>query len=220
VIGYDPHVSNFHVGRVIGEVSRDTSNILYAYHNGDRATNTSPTTGRGIATWTDNSITELPTPVSGVTIDIGRIGAYVFTSVSSSNPFGTTAWVSGVTTNQAASGSFMGILNEVIVFDRKLQEEERQQVYGYLARKYKMDTKLPNSYTRSHPSAYALGLSYWNIEHHPNTKGITGLSAGISFGDIALQNFFTLPDRIYKSKGTILADYTVQTTDTYTDVGL
>lgn len=215
VIGYDPHVSNFHVGRVIGEVSRDTSNILYAYHNGDRATNTSPTTGRGIATWTDNSITELPTPVSGVTIDIGRIGAYVFISVSSSNPFGTTAWVSGVTTNQAASGSFMGILNEVIVFDRKLQEEERQQVYGYLARKYKMDTKLPDSYYLAHASGYEKGLTYWQIAHHPNSKNLLTVPAGISFTGITITNFLNMPETIYKSKGTVLSGGTVLTGDTY-----
>jgi len=218
VISYDPHVSNYDVGMVIGEAARDSSGNLYAWYNGDRATNSSPSTGISIRKWSESAV-QSNTPVSGVTMEIGQFGGYIrhFINVNLASP-GSASWIAGVT----AEGNlgFWGVLNEVIVFNRKLQEIERQEVYGYLARKYSIDTKLPNSYTRSHPSAYALGLSYWNIEHHPNTKGITGLSAGISFGDIALQNFFTLPDSIYKSKGTILADYTVQTTDTYTDVGL
>ena len=220
-IGYDPHVSNGNMGMIIGEAARDTQNKLYAWYNGDLARNYSPSTGLRIANIDANTpyptLTE--TPVSGFTVGVGRFGGYINTTASiTDTTVGSNAWVYGATSGNNLG--FYGVLNEVIVFNRKLQETERQEVYGYLARKYSMDTKLPNSYTRSHPSAYSLGLTYWNIEHHPNTKGITGLSAGISFGSIALQNFFTLPDRIYKSKGTILADYTVQTTDTYTDVGL
>jgi hypothetical protein len=216
-IAYDPHVSGHSMGMVVGEVSRDSANVLYAFANGDQATNRSPSTGLFV-TNSNASGAERPAPVCGVTVDIGRFGAYHRFDLVSSGTIGSAAWIATALTN--GPYGFRGVLNEVIVFNRKLQETERQEVYGYLARKYSMDTKLPNSYTRSHPSAYSVGLTYWNIEHHPNTKGITGLSAGISFGSIALQNFFTLPDRIYKSKGTILADYTVQTTDTYTDVGL
>jgi len=83
-----------------------------------------------------------------------------------------------------------------------------------------MDTKLPDAYQASHPSAYMMGLTYWNIEHHPNTKGITGLEAGVSFGNIVLQNFFSFPDSLYKSEGTVLSDGTVLTGDTYSNVGL
>jgi hypothetical protein len=217
-IGYDPHVSGPSMGIIIGEAARDTQNTLYAWYNGDRARNYSPSTGLRIGANPSPYTAMSETPVCGVTVDIGRFGGFIKTTMNSANTVGSAAWVSSALTDYYYG--FRGVINEVIVFNRKLQETERQEVYGYLARKYSMDTKLPNSYTRSHPSAYALGLTYWNIEHHPNTKGITGLSAGISFGSIALQNFFTLPDRIYKSKGTILADYTVQTTDTYTDVGL
>jgi hypothetical protein len=217
-IGYDPHVSGPSMGIIIGEAARDTQNTLYAWYNGDRARNYSPSTGLRIGANPSPYTAMSETPVCGVTVDIGRFGGFIKTTMNSANTVGSAAWVSSALTDYYYG--FRGVINEVIVFNRKLQETERQEVYGYLARKYSMDTKLPNSYTRSHPSAYSMGLTYWNIEHHPNTKGITGLSAGISFGSIALQNFFTLPDRIYKSKGTILADYTVQTTDTYTDVGL
>jgi hypothetical protein len=211
-IGYDPHVSNGHMGMIIGEAARDTQNKLYAWYNGDRARNYSPSTGLRIANIDANTpyptLTE--TPVSGFTVGVGRFGGYINTTASITNTtVGSNAWVYGATSGNNLG--FYGVLNEVIVFNRKLQETERQEVYGYLSRKYSMDTKLPNSYTRSHPSAYSMGLTYWNIEHHPNTKGITGLSAGISFGSIALQNFFALPDRIYNSVGG---------NDTYTDVGL
>jgi len=207
-IAYDPHVSGACMGMVVGEVARDKSNVLYAYVNGDRAQNRSPSTGIYVATQ-DGLNSALSTPASGFTVDIGRFGVYHRYFVSAAGTFGSSTWISNAIAN--ASLGFRGVLNEVIVFNRKLQETERQEVYGYLSRKYSMDTKLPNSYTRSHPSAYSMGLTYWNIEHHPNTKGITGLSAGISFGSIALQNFFTLPDRIYNSVGG---------NDTYTDVGL
>jgi hypothetical protein len=209
-IGYDPHVSGPSMGIIIGEAARDTQNTLYAWYNGDRARNYSPSTGLRIGAETSPYLALSETPVSGVTVGIGRFGGYIKTTASIANTtVGSNAWVSEATSD--LNYGFYGVLNEVIVFNRKLQETERQEVYGYLSRKYSMDTKLPNSYTRSHPSAYSVGLTFWNIEHHPNTKGITGLSAGISFGSIALQNFFTLPDRIYNSVGG---------NDTYTDVGL
>jgi hypothetical protein len=102
----------------------------------------------------------------------------------------------------------------VLVFDRKLSEIERQEVYGYLSRKYGMDTKLPDTYAASHPSAYALGLTFWNIEHHPNTKGIPGLWQNLSFGDIVLEDFSLFPDGTYKSTGNDISE------DTYGSVGL
>lgn len=218
-IGYDPHVSGACMGIMIGEVARDTSNMLYAYVNGDRGENRSRSTGIHVATQ-DGLNSASPTPVSGFTLDIGRFGAFHRTTVtsSSSNVFGSTVWIRGATGN--APFGFRGVINEVIVFNRKLEETERQEVYGYLSRKYKLDTKLPNAYQASHPSAYVMGLTYWNIEHHPNTKGITGLQTGVSFGNIVLQNFFSFPDSLYKSEGTVLSDGTVLTGDTYSNVGL
>jgi hypothetical protein len=217
-ISYDPHVSNYDAGMVIGEAARDSDGNLYAWYNGDRATNSSRSTGMRIRNWSGSGL-ESPTPTSGATMEIGQFGGYIrhFTNVANAFP-GSASWIAGVT----AEGNlgFWGVLNEVIVFNRKLQETERQQVYGYLSRKYKMDTKLPDAYQASHPSAYVKGLTYWNIEHHPNTKGITGLEAGVSFGNIVLQNFFSFPDSLYKSEGTVLSDGTVLTGDTYSNVGL
>ena len=218
-IGYDPHVSGPSMGIIIGEAARDTQNILYAWYNGDRARNYSPSTGLRIGAETSPYLALSETPVSGVTVGIGRFGGYIKTTASIVNTtVGSNAWVFGATSD--FNYGFYGVLNEVIVFSRKLQETERQEVYGYLSRKYKLDTKLPDAYQSTHPSAYVMGLTYWNIEHHPNTKGITGLQAGVSFGNIVLQNFFSFPDSLYKSEGTVLSNGTVLTGDTYSNVGL
>jgi hypothetical protein len=217
VISYDPHVSNYDVGMVIGEAARDSSGNLYAWYNGDRATNSSPSTGMSIRKWSESAV-QSNTPVSGVTMEIGQFGGYIrhFTNVNLASP-GSASWIAGVT----AEGNlgFWGVLNEVIVFNRKLQETERQEVYGYLSRKYKLDTKLPNSYTRSHPSAYALGLTYWNIEHHPNTKPLKGFYPGLCFANIKLATFFEMPDFMYKSSGTIQSDQSLTVEDTYNSIG-
>jgi hypothetical protein len=216
-IGYDPHVSGPSMGIIIGEAARDTQNTLYAWYNGDRARNYSPSTGLRIA----NELTgkALPeTTVCGITVDIGRFGGHIKSSVSiTDTTAGSVGWVYGATSD--TSYGFYGVLNEVIVFNRKLQETERQEVYGYLSRKYKLDTKLPNSYTRSHPSAYALGLTYWNIEHHPNTKPLKGFYTGLCFANIKLATFFEMPDFMYKSIGTIQSDQSLTVEDTYNSIG-
>lgn len=152
-------------------------------------------------------------------IVIGRIGSNISAVATGSGVTGSQTWINSILQN-TASYSFTGVISEVLVFDRKLSETERQEVYGYLSRKYSMDSKLPDTYKSSHSSAYPLGLDYWNIEHHPNTKGLTGLESGISFGNIVLQNFAVFPDSIYKSEGTVLSDGTILTGDTYSNVGL
>lgn len=158
---------------------------------------------------------------SGGDITLSRFGTHLRSTADSTTTTPTTQWVADLVNNIInPSFSFAGVISEVLVFDRKLTENERQEVYGYLSRKYNMDTKLPDTYKSSHPSAYALGLTYWNIEHHPNTKGLSGLNNGISFGNIVLENFMLFPDSLYKSEGTVLSDGTILTGDTYSNVGL
>lgn len=209
------------MGIIIGEAARDTQNTLYAWYNGDRARNYSPSTGMRIAnsnvgTYPYLALSE--TPVCGVTVGIGRFGGYIKTQASiTDTTAGSAAWVYGATSDY--SYGFRGVINEVIVFNRKLQETERQEVYGYLARKYSMDTKLPNSYKHSHPSGYALGVTYWTIEHHPNTKPLKGFYPGLCFGNIKLATFFEMPDFMYKSIGTIQSDHSLTIVDTYNSIG-
>ena len=146
-------------------------------------------------------------------IVVGRIGSNISPAATGSGTVGSAAWIASILQN-TTSYSFTGVISEVLVFDRKLSEIERQEVYGYLSRKYGMDTKLPDTYAASHPSAYARGLTYWNIEHHPNTKGIPGLWQDLSFGNIVLEDFSLFPDGTYKSTGNDISE------DTYGSVGL
>jgi len=167
----------------------------------------------------ENGYAAAPDQYNSADIVVGRIGSNISASATGIGTVGSAAWIASILQN-TTSYSFTGVISEVLVFDRKLSETERQEVYGYLSRKYSMDTKLPDTYTASHPSAYARGLTFWNIEHHPNTKGITGLNNGISFGNIVLENFFVFPDSTYKSEGTVLSDGTMLSGDTYSNIGL
>lgn len=149
---------------------------------------------------------------------IGRIGCHISAGATGSGTPGSQAWINSVLAN-TPSYSFGGIIHEVIVFDRKLTELERQQVYSYLSKKYKLDTTLPDSFRTSHHSAFSHGYTYWQIENHPNTKGISAISEGADFGGITLGDFFSLPTQVYRSSGTVMPDGTVLGTDTYTDIG-
>jgi hypothetical protein len=161
----------------------------------------------------ENGYAAAPDQYNSADIVVGRIGSNISASATGSGTVGSAAWIASILQN-TTSYSFTGVISEVLVFDRKLSETERQEVYGYLSRKYSMDTKLPDTYAASHPSAYARGLTYWNIEHHPNTKGIPGLWQNLSFGDIVLEDFSLFPDGTYKSTGNDLSE------DTYNNVGL
>ena len=164
------------------EVSRDTSQILYAYVNGDRAENRSRSTGLSVSTQ-DGLNSASPTPTSGFTLDIGRFGVFLRPTVvvSGGHTFGNAAWIN--TAIQNTPYGFRGVINEVIVYDRKLTELERQMVYGYLSRKYKMDDKLPYAYETVHRSAKVIHEPYWDIKPHPNP--------GKAFSGITLNTFLT-----------------------------
>lgn len=219
-IVYDPHVSGVCMGIMVGEAARDSTGLMYAWVNGDRATNRSRSTGLYVANSAGNA-SENPFPVSGITMAIGRFGAGVRTSIvaPSSDVFGSQNWVNTAIGNTPYT--FRGVLYEVIVFDRKLSEIERQEVYGYISRKYpNIEQRLPDKFYLSHPSTFAQGLTYWDIENHPNNKNLSTIPFGSEFSGISLRKFFTLADSIYKSSGTVLYDGTVLSGDTYTNVGL
>jgi hypothetical protein len=221
-IAYDPHVSIFNIGRVVGEVGRYSSNVLFGYLNGDRATNRSRSTGLGVRKSSGNSLLpENPQYVGSFVL--GRLGAYIYGPSQinvQSHDFGSDDWVTAW--RSASVGlPFRGVINEVIVFDRALSESERQEVYGYLSRKYgDLESKLPEGMVSAHPSAQQVGATYWEIQHHPNTKNTDALPRGFQFAGIPIRNMMTIPDEFYKSSGTKQANGTVLSGDTYSNVGL
>jgi hypothetical protein len=153
-------------------------------------------------------------------IDLARMGAYVRTTADSTQTVPNAAWITDLTNNTTnPSFSFSGVVSEVIVFNRKLSEEERQIVYGYLSRKYALETKLPDGFQQSHNSAYSVNAPYWNIEHHPNTNDLETIKPGSEFSGIELNNFLSLSQTTYKSAGTRLFDGTILSGDTYDTQG-
>jgi hypothetical protein len=153
-------------------------------------------------------------------ISIGRFGAYVRSELGSTASAIDANFVAhAVSDTDNPSYSFSGVLHEVIVFDRKLSEVERQQVYQYISQKYNLNTTMPDSFPLSHPSAYSAGFTYWSIENHPNSKGLDAFPAGLCFGGITISDFLFFPDTIYKSAGSRLSDFTVLSGDTYNTSG-
>lgn len=150
-------------------------------------------------------------------INLARMGSYVRTSANSTQTTTNSTWISDLTDNTTnPSFSFAGVIHEVIVFDRSLSDIERQNVYGYLSRKYRLDGNLPDAIKTANPGTRYAGLTYWQIEHHPNSKGFNQIPEGTAFGDVGLQQFLSTPEQGYRSRGTPLMDGTTLANDTYT----
>jgi hypothetical protein len=141
------------------------------------------------------------------------------TNTNPPGPFASAAFTTNISSNRSYNGGV--VLSEVIAFNRKLSDYERQVVYGYLSRKYgDLETKLPDQYYRTHASTYEQGMTYWIVESHPNRKNLDTIPFGSEFSGLKIRDFLGLPEFVYKSAGTVLADGTVLTTDTYNNIGL
>lgn len=217
-ISYDPHVCGLCFDRVVGEAGRDRDNILFAYYNGDRAINRSPSTGLSILSAYGESETSMPPYIHP--ISFGRFGAFVWgnQSVTATGNVGSAAWLSSILSYEA-DYSFSGVINEVIVYNKKLTEVERQIVYSYLSRKYSdLEKSLPKSYRTARAGGIPFGVTYWHIENHPNSRGLNTIARGSEFSGMNLRNFFSIPTVVYKSEATPLADGTTLGSDTYSTV--
>ena len=148
-------------------------------------------------------------------IVIGRIGANISAGATGSGVTGSQAWINSVLTN-TPSYSFAGVIHEIIAFDRKLDETERNRVYTYLSKKYgqTLESRLPAGFRAAHPSTTPYGVTYWDIENHPNNKNLSTIPFGSEFSGITLQEFFSLPDYLYQSSGPLSSG------DTYSNIGL
>ena len=105
-------------------------------------------------------------------------------------PVGSTAWNESV--NVDTKYGFSGVINEVVVFNRKLKENERQTVYGYLSQKYSLSDALPNLFSLSHPQAQRVGDQFWEIKHHPNTTSLTGVILHSSVDTLVKPSLWTV----------------------------
>lgn len=207
----------------IGEWKRSEDSRIQSYYDGIESDNYSVTTSRRISRPTSpGGSSPLNLPASEAVynsneISIGRFGTYCLPVLDC--PYGVTHpnFVSYALANP--SYSFRGVIYEVIIYDRVLNETERQIVYSYLSTKYRLDQNLSYSYSSAQPSAKVLGFAFWDIAKHPNSAGSPAILAGTSFANITIQDFLNLYGIIYKSAGNRLVDGTVLTEDTYTVLG-
>jgi hypothetical protein len=150
-------------------------------------------------------------------ITLSRMGTYVRTVANTTQTVANSSWISDLT-NSATNPpfSYSGVIHEVLVFDRVLSDVERENVYGYLARKYRIDSNLPDSIRIANSGTRYSGVTYWQIDTHPNSRGLSGIGGGLPFGDVRIQDFFSMPDKVFNSRGTPLVDGTTLADDTYT----
>lgn len=207
----------------VGEWRRETDNRIRSFYSGNESENYAVATSRRIARSSSPggssplNVAESQTVYNSEPISLGRFGAYCLPVLDSPYEYTSPNFVSYALAN--VPYSFRGVIYEVIVYDRVLTETERQIVYSYLSKKYRLDYVLPLTYSSSHPSAELLGLAYWDISKHPNAVGSSKILSGTSLGTIRIDDFINQQGFIYKSAGTRLPDGTVLGEDTYTAFG-
>ena len=228
-IAYNPNLSTLNGistdDITIGEWNRQKDGRIRSFYSGLESQNYSAGTSRRIARPNSpggiaaNNLAAGEVSYNTDAFSIGRFGAYCLPVLDSprSDSTASSSFVASALLNP--SYSFLGVIYEVIIYDRVLSETERQSVYSYLSRKYRAETVMPSVYVSSRPSAFGVTSGYWNISKHPNTSGSSKILAGASMGAIAIDDFGNLYGYVYKSAGTRGADGTVQTTDTYTLLG-
>ncbi len=244
VVAYDPHVSGVSLGVCVGEWQVDNEDVVYGFLNGDRSTNSSLSTGKKIVNThlssaddgymfqetVDEDSEDMRYYESNDQVSIlsqnqkldsfkvlNRIGAHYLPYVVFPDgiTFGSAEFIQSL---RSENGGFKGTIFEILVFERKLEEYERQEIYGYLSRKYKLLDSLPDSFSLSRPSASVLGTTWWNISSHPNSRGLDqykqSVVLGASFGVIQIKDFLDMPSQYYSSGRTLFSSG-VSVGDTY-----
>jgi hypothetical protein len=213
----------------LGEWRRDTTGRIQSFYNGEESTNYSVETARRIARpdspggSNPSNFAASEVSYNGATLDIGQFGAFCLPVLDSpySDSTASANFVAAALGNTPYS--FKGVIYEIIVYDRVLDQSERLLVYSYLSRKYRLEASLGQFFEGAgfgcYPAAVAAGYPYWYISKHPNTAGSRSVPRGISMGNITIQAMLSLYGLVYKSAGTRLANGTVLTQDTYDTLG-
>jgi hypothetical protein len=213
----------------IGEWRRDTTGRIQSFYNGEESTNYSVETARRIARpdspggSNPSNFAASEVSYNGATLDIGQFGAFCLPVLDApySDSTASANFVAAALGNTPYS--FKGVIYEILVYDRVLDQSERLLVYSYLSRKYRLEASLGQFFEGAgfgcYPAAVAAGYPYWYIAKHPNTAGSRSVPRGISMGNMTIQALLSLYGLVYKSEGTRLADGTVLTQDTYDTLG-
>ena len=213
----------------LGEWRRNPDGRIQSFYNGEESANYSVETARRIARpdspggSNPSNFAASEVSYNGATLDIGKFGAFCLPVLDA--PYSdSTASANFVTAALANTPySFGGVIYEILVYDRVLDQSERLLVYAYLSRKYRLEASLGQFFEGAgfgcYPAAVAAGYPYWYISKHPNTAGSRSVPRGISMGNITIQALLSLYGLVYKSAGTRLANGTVLTQDTYDTLG-
>jgi hypothetical protein len=213
----------------LGEWRRDTTGRIQSFYNGEESANYSVETARRIARpdspggSNPSNFEASQVSYNGATLDMGQFGAFCLPVLDA--PYSdSTASANFVTAALANTPySFKGVIYEILVYDRVLDQSERLLVYAYLSRKYRLEASLGQFFEGAgfgcYPAAVAAGYPYWYISKHPNTAGSRSVPIGISMGNMTIQALLSLYGLVYKSAGTRLANGTVLTQDTYDTLG-
>jgi hypothetical protein len=213
----------------LGEWRRNPDGRIQSFYNGEESTNYSVETARRIARpdspggSNPSNFAASEVSYNGATLDIGQFGAFCLPVLDApySNSTASANFVAAALGNTPYS--FKGVIYEILVYDRVLDQSERLLVYSYLSRKYRLEASLGQFFEGAgfgcYPAAVAAGYPYWYISKHPNTAGSRSVPIGISMGNITIQALLSLYGLIYKSEGTRLANGTVLTQDTYDTLG-
>ena len=215
----------------LGEWRRNSDGRIQSFYNGEESTNYSVETARRIARPDSpggsnvSNFAASEVSYNGATLDVGQFGAFCLPVLDSSYAETSANFVTAALANTPYS--FKGVIYEILVYDRVLDQSERLLVYSYLSRKYRLDASLGQFFEGAgfgcYPAAVAAGFPYWYIAKHPNTAGSRAVPSGMSMGNITIQSLLSLYGLIYKSAGTRtrLANgtVTVLTEDTYDTLG-
>jgi hypothetical protein len=213
----------------LGEWRRNSDRRIQSFYNGEESANYSVETARRIARpdspggSNPSNFAASEVSYNGATLDIGQFGAFCLPVLDApySDSTASANFVAAALANTPYS--FKGVIYEILVYDRVLDQSERLLVYSYLSRKYRLEASLGQFFEGAgfgcYPAAVAAGYPYWYIAKHPNTAGSRSVPRGISMGNITIQALLSLYGLVYKSAGTRLANGTVLTEDTYDTLG-
>jgi hypothetical protein len=213
----------------LGEWRRNPDGRIQSFYNGEESTNYSVETARRIARpdslggSNPSNFAASEVSYNGATLDIGQFGAFCLPVLDApySDSTASANFVAAALGNTPYS--FGGVIYEILVYDRVLDQNERLLVYAYLSRKYRLEASLGQFFEGAgfgcYPAAVAAGYPYWYIAKHPNAAGSRSVPRGTSMGNITIQALLSLYGLVYKSAGTRLANGTVLTKDTYDTLG-
>ena len=151
-----PNTNDYNNAAYVG-ILRINTNIMGPDRNGNYTSVAFPySTPTLVTTWYDGS-----------TANVTANGTINPTSLASSGNFGISSYAISANTNTSdGNGPLSGFISEIIVYNTTLTTSQRQQVEGYLAQKWGLQTSLPPNHPYRY-SAYFTNQAYISTNISP-----------------------------------------------------